>query len=792
MARRKRGRHTPPHEGGAGSAASLSRASPQPLEAGGSDSPAGEQTEGPDSLKPWLLAGACALWVARPLLVSESAAEEGDGLPVVMLWLALAVVWLLGAVGRKRFAFRLAGIDAAVLAVAGLHVLAGIRGALVGHPRPAVNMVWEWVGLGVGYTLTRQVLDKGSHLRAVAVVMAALAVGLAGYGIYQYAYELPATRAEYRRNPEKVLREAGLDVASDPALLRRFEDRLNSPEPIATFALTNSLAGLLAPWLVFLAGIGAAGWPSGGNASRRFRIARAAVAFSAALVAGCLILTMSRSAYLATALGLVVLAGGAMRSWRRKWLVLAGGGVVLGALAVAAVATGGVDASVFTQAGRSLGVRLHYWRATAAMIAEHPWLGVGPGNFQAEYTRYKLPQASEEVAEPHNFVLEVWATAGALALFALAVVLGQLIYRVAIAVKRSEQRLGLAADASQQGDAPPRCSGGPLWAAAGGVAGYPLGLLVGWTTSAPPSVPGVLLAMLLAGGVIALLWPWVIRGRLPIWLAGLALAVLLANLLAAGAMAFPGVAGSLWLLAGMIASRAEQIAGQGEAAPPSESGPHRRPPLVAQAQFEARGPCPHHWPPLVAWTLLAAALAAVVACYSTAYGPVLECRAAMAAARRLPDHAEPLLLRAAQADPLASRPWEMLAALRYETWNRRHDPAAAEALQQATQAMLQRAPKASALWLATADRYIEIYRHTGQRVWLEDSLRAYQQAAELYPANAWVHARWALACEVAGDEAAFARHARDALRLDDLADPASQRLPPELRRRLERNELRGG
>ncbi len=46
------------------------------------------------------------------------------------------------------------------------------------------------------------------------------------------------------------------------------------------------------------------------------------------------------------------------------------------------------------------------------MIADHPWLGCGPGNFQDFYTQYKLPEASEEIADPHNFLLEIWATAG--------------------------------------------------------------------------------------------------------------------------------------------------------------------------------------------------------------------------------------------------------------------------------------------------------------------------------------------------------------------------------------------
>ena len=43
-----------------------------------------------------------ALCVARPLFPSESAASYGDGLTMVMLWIALAVFWLLGAVRGRH------------------------------------------------------------------------------------------------------------------------------------------------------------------------------------------------------------------------------------------------------------------------------------------------------------------------------------------------------------------------------------------------------------------------------------------------------------------------------------------------------------------------------------------------------------------------------------------------------------------------------------------------------------------------------------------------------------------
>jgi hypothetical protein len=47
-----------------------------------------------------------------------------------------------------------------------------------------------------------------------------------------------------------------------------------------------------------------------------------------------------------------------------------------------------------------------------ALVANHWWLGVGPGNFQIFYPEYRLITASETPADPHNFLLETAATIG--------------------------------------------------------------------------------------------------------------------------------------------------------------------------------------------------------------------------------------------------------------------------------------------------------------------------------------------------------------------------------------------
>ena len=95
---------------------------------------------------------------------------------------------------------------------------------------------------------------------------------------------------------------------------------------------------------------------------------------------------------------------------------------IIHGLVLLAAKFGYLDLQVLSEAKKSLGYRLEYWQATAAMIRDYPLSGCGVGNFQAYYAKYKLPQSSEMVADPHNFLFEIAATSGlpALALWVFA------------------------------------------------------------------------------------------------------------------------------------------------------------------------------------------------------------------------------------------------------------------------------------------------------------------------------------------------------------------------------------
>lgn len=731
MGKRKRRRAKRPH------AAKPDRG-PAPRPAAARKGP--EASPPADPLRPWLVAAMAALFVLAPLFASESVADQGDGLPLVMLWIALGVVWLLGVIGRPEFHVRFGWTDAAVVALLLWHSVAGIRAAWQATPRPAVNMTWEWIALGGSFLIARQLVSPGREARALLVVMVAVAAALGGYGLYQYSYELPQTRALYEHDPDAALREAGLWYEPGSPERELFEDRLDSTEPLATFALTNSLAGYLAPWLVVAAGIGVSGPPAGRGRWRLW----IGVAIVAALVAACLLLTKSRSGFLAAVAGLVLAAwlcrpGRRRLGWKLPVAVVAGGAVLL----AVAWGTGVLDRQVFTEASKSLGYRGQYWQSTVRMIADRPVFGCGPGNFRYAYTEYKLPEASEEIADPHNFLLEVWSTAGTPAALALLAVLGLFAWRIARA--RDEPTETSAAREPER----------PWFVLAGGAAGFVLSLPLGMMTAAPPGVAVLVLGLPLGAVAVWLLWPWVDRGRMPAALPAVGAVVLLVNLLAAGGIGFPGVAGTLWLLLAVGLNVAEP-----------------QPPQT-----------------LPRYAGLAAAVftfALGVSCYTTAYGPVMVARGKVEAAQSYPNYASQYLMEAAEADPLDAQPWKQVGEMTFREWQEQPTVEMYLVFEKCADAASALEPNSAATHFQIGRWYDQIHDRTGRESDLKKAIAAYRRAVELYPTRSLYRARLALALKAAGDEAASREQADEALRLDGLTPHADKKLPDELRGELER------
>jgi O-antigen ligase len=726
-----------------------------------------------DRVRHWLLAGFMAVCVGRPLVPSEGVSWLGDGHAFTILLLILTVVYFLTVIQRRALQRPLQLVDGAMALLVVICVSSSLLGiaatwwnvssslelaARKASPRLSVNMIWEWIGLGLVFFLARQLIVTSREKRAVAALMVALAVVVSAFGIYQLRVTMPEQRAAYAANPDETLRELGQWFPLGSPERDRFEARLASPEPLATFALTNSLAGFLAAWLVVALGIA---WNSVANFRSQniggvLILRCVGLAAALGLMLYCLLLTRSRSAYVALAVGILLLPLVA-QVWKRAipWKGLAAAGLVLLLVGGGLVAIAGSDRSLLNDAGKSFDYRLEYWESTLEVIGAFPILGVGPGEFQNYYTRYKLPQASEEIRDPHNFLLEVWATGGTLAFLALVALLAA--YALFVWELKPSEAASATAPAESADDV------GLMFL--GAAAGFPLAYLAGLAFNLSPPPMQLLGGLAIGAFAVWLLRAWIAEGELALRLPALGVLVLAIHWLAAGGVAYPGVAGSFWLLIALTMNQ----------------------PLALQAATEPT--TSRLWRRFAPAMALGVAISALIAHYFSAFLPVLTCRAEMARAGnlRLTDEVRfEALLDAVRADPLASDPWQAAAQLSAQRlaenpgngmWQHR--------LLTAARSVATLESQSSAAATECADLFREVYV-TNPDAKLAELIVGYRRAAAgLYPNSAVVQGAYALSLETAEKAKQARRTAARALELDELTPHADKKLSDEMRKQLE-------
>jgi O-antigen ligase len=717
-------------------------------------------------------------WPSEP----DTRDGAGGGLFWALGMLAAAIVALASGFVSGRPRPRWSWADAAVFA---LVALVGVSAQHAADLRAAYNLAWSWVGVGLAYFLVRNLPRTRAESSALAGLLVASAVAVAVYGLYQVTVELPAIREEYVHHKDQVLRM--LDIAPGSAQQAAFESRvLGSNEPWSTFGLANSLAGYIVGPLV--AGL-AVWWQNltgrRGEAGRRpSGLALALAAPWVLLLLGCLVLTKSRSAYAGFAAALVVLAWSERRRVRGRTLALAAlvGVVVVGGLVAAAWATKRFDRLVLTQSFKSLQYRWEYWVGTWRLIMHHPgvfWRGLGPGNFGWAYVRYKLPQSSEEIADPHDMFLDVWATAGVGALLALAAALAFGLWNTLGPPRESGQPPG---DGGAQPDAAgpreARPPARPTWLITSAALG--LGFVMFWSQvvlfETDVFVRWVVIAV--AWG-LPLLCGQALWARQPVPASALgagALAVAV-NLTAAGGIGITAVALMLWSLFALgLNLRVDRRCG----VPRDVDG------RVASFALAA------------CWAALMGLFFGTVRPYWVAESFIAEAESALRAKPPRYDKARSALTAACESDRYYARPWLMLAGVELSAWKER-GALVNDKMYRAVPIAMYKAvarPRNPNVWslqrdCAVMDREVlsllkgsippaEEIRIRG------DAVRSSRQATLLYPTNPNLHALLAETSADIGklDDAVTAAEA--ALRLDKLTPHKEKKLPDPVRDRLMR------
>ncbi|MHC4483301.1 MAG: O-antigen ligase family protein, partial [Planctomycetota bacterium] len=312
------------------------------------------------------------------------------------------VIWFVWGFCSGRFLYRFTAVEVGLC----LFVLAAIfAGLAASNKRAAITGFVTLLAPVLMAILLVQMLNSQSKIKLVLVVVAAGGV-LSAYQCREQLFFWNEQDIKfYEGNKEAVLAEQG--IVPDSVAHWQFEHRLHSKDVRGFFTTSNSVGSfaMLASFAAIALFID------------RFRN-RASSAFgpvwlitsgiAAAVVIFGLAITRSKGAIAASLVAAVMfviylLFGDWVKAHKKVILIVC---LLLGMAGGCLVVWYGLTSGQLP-GGNSMLVRLQYWRASGRMYADHPFTGVGPGNFGSSYFRYKPDSALEDVSDPHNFVLTI-------------------------------------------------------------------------------------------------------------------------------------------------------------------------------------------------------------------------------------------------------------------------------------------------------------------------------------------------------------------------------------------------
>ncbi len=314
------------------------------------------------------------------------------------------VAWLMRMIATRQIAVRWPPLALPLVIFLLVLCVSSLESISLQH---SIKELLKWVEVLVLYTLVSN--EVSGRWRGVLVYTLLGAGALAALqGIYQFLFQV---------GPEEFV------------LFGRFMrayGTFEQPNPYGGYlGLTLPLAaGLVFAWIV----------PMGRRISAKWLVWAGG---TGALMAAALVMSWSRGAWLGfgAALGVMIIAVVA-RSGRAAVL-----GMVLAVLLVYLLLAGGMSVlpqsliQRFADFAPYLGVadvrgievtdanfavleRMAHWQAALGMWADHPWLGVGTGNYEVAYAQYALPQWSLPLGHAHNYYLNIGAEAGLIGLLA--------------------------------------------------------------------------------------------------------------------------------------------------------------------------------------------------------------------------------------------------------------------------------------------------------------------------------------------------------------------------------------
>ena len=287
-----------------------------------------------------------------------------------------ALLWIRRWICDPEFHFRRLPFDVPVF----LFILFGAASIAV-SPDPAFSFYNYRVLVGsylFTYFLAGQTLRTEEQLRGVLKAFAWSAAVSVLYGFYQFTFGIDIADMKW------------VDGDAFPELKKRVFSTWENPNIFAGY-LGEAIAMVFAFFI------------QAETEKRRWRLGVALLALAA-----CLAMTYARGACFAV---MLTLAGyGAIKDRRVLFGCVALGGIALLADPMLAERL----LSVFTKVDTSSEMRLAIWESSAAMILDHPLLGIGWGAYRLVYPEYDfyINDASVIIYHAHNMYLNYAAEIG--------------------------------------------------------------------------------------------------------------------------------------------------------------------------------------------------------------------------------------------------------------------------------------------------------------------------------------------------------------------------------------------
>ena len=370
----------------------------------------------------YVLLALCLCVIALRTTFTESPTAQSTALPanlndsvysltISAVLILSFVVWFVWSFCSRRFLYRFTAIEVGLAIFAIAAIAAGLAAA---NKRAAITNFVIMLAPILMAVLLVQILDSHSKIKLTLICIAALGMVSAYESANQLFVTNQAMIDEYKKAPQTLLEPLGITAGTSDHF--QFEHRLYSKD-VKGFFTTGNSAGSFAIFAAF-AGIALflekfRNRKSDASGSRPLVTCGIAVAV---IIFG-LAITKSKGAIIASLIAaamfiIYLLFGNWLKTYKRTILIVC---LLLGLAGCYIVVSYGL-ADGQPPGGSSMLVRWQYWHASARMYADHPFRGVGPGNFAHFYTHYKPAEALESVADPHNFPLSILTQYGPLGL----------------------------------------------------------------------------------------------------------------------------------------------------------------------------------------------------------------------------------------------------------------------------------------------------------------------------------------------------------------------------------------